>query len=250
MALKSKDAFDMNGLYRIDFYPRDWISGTRELSDRARGVYIDLLARIYDLGRPLDYDERDLCRYLGYRDRRQLIPVIKELADKGKIRIVDNLIVNDRAQREIAVAQERIAASKKGGSSPKPRKKGSRPGPERVLDAVLAPSQEGNIVEFQTHNGNPSPSPSPSKESNYAFEGKVVRLTQRDFDQWRESYPGVVDLRAWLQSRDDYLATRPEPERENWFHSTSKQLQKDNEMVARAAATAEANEQARRFAPL
>ncbi len=48
----------MPGLFRFDFYPRDWVSGTRELSDRARGVYIDLLCRMYDLGRDLDYDEK------------------------------------------------------------------------------------------------------------------------------------------------------------------------------------------------
>ncbi len=90
-----------------------------------------------------------------------------------------------------------------------------------------------------------------SKNSNdYAFSGKVVRLIQRDFDQWRESYPGIVDLRGWLQNRDDYLATRPEPEQRDWFHSTSRQLQKENEAIARAVATAEANEQARHFAPL
>ncbi|CCG40879.1 DUF1376 domain-containing protein [Magnetospirillum molischianum] len=55
----------MSGLFKFDFYTRDWISGTRELSDRARGVYVDLLVRMYDLGRPLDYDESDLCRFLG-----------------------------------------------------------------------------------------------------------------------------------------------------------------------------------------
>ena len=64
----------MAGLSRFDFYPRDWISGTWGLSDRARGVYIDLLARMYDLGRPLDYDPKELCRFLRYRDRRQLNP--------------------------------------------------------------------------------------------------------------------------------------------------------------------------------
>lgn len=139
----------MSGLPRFDFYPRDWISGTRGLSDRARGVYVDLLARMYDLGRPLDFDIRDLCRFLGYRDRRQLDPVLRELITAGKIAVVDGKLTNARALREIAAAHERIAAGKRGG---RPRKKpagndragneiASRSPPDADLDPILTRSQ-------------------------------------------------------------------------------------------------------------
>ena len=33
----------MTGLSRFDFYPRDWHLDTRDLSNGAKGVYIDLL---------------------------------------------------------------------------------------------------------------------------------------------------------------------------------------------------------------
>ena len=39
----------MAGLSRFDFYPRDWFLDTRDLSNAAKGVYIDLLAT-NDLG--------------------------------------------------------------------------------------------------------------------------------------------------------------------------------------------------------
>ena len=67
-----------------------------------------------------------------------------------------------------------------------------------------------------------------SKEAqapDYAFAGEVVRLKPADFQRWQRSY-AKLDLMAELQSRDDWLATQPEPERKNWFHSTSAWLRK------------------------
>ena len=48
----------MSGLSRFDFYPRDWFLDTRDLSDRAKGCYIDLLAATYNRGGPLPYPPR------------------------------------------------------------------------------------------------------------------------------------------------------------------------------------------------
>ena len=60
---------------------------------------------------------------------------------------------------------------------------------------------------------------------DYTFSGSVIRLKRADFDRWQSSY-SRLDLMAELQSRDDWLATQPEPERKNWFHSTSRWLSK------------------------
>ena len=151
----------MAGLSRFDMYPRDWISGTRELSDRARGAYIDLLCRMYDLGRHLDHDERELCRFLGYRDHRQLRPVLDELITKGKIILDGGKLFNARTMREIEAAQQKIAAGKKGG---RPRKSGTSEAPARHQRASSDHFQGASIEENQGDNKNPpSPSPSPSK---------------------------------------------------------------------------------------
>jgi hypothetical protein len=58
------------------------------------------------------------------------------------------------------------------------------------------------------------------EENNYAFAGRVVRLNGRDFDRWQANFP-LLDLKAVLQSRDDFLINRPEAERVKWFQSTS-----------------------------
>ncbi|MCZ6885044.1 MAG: DUF1376 domain-containing protein, partial [Alphaproteobacteria bacterium] len=106
----------MTGLSRFDFYPRDWISGTRELSAKARGVYIDLLTRMYDLGKRIDYDEKELCRFLSLHDRRQLRPILKELFDKDKIIATDDgKLTNGRFEKELEAANRHIEYSRKGG---------------------------------------------------------------------------------------------------------------------------------------
>jgi len=60
--------------------------------------------------------------------------------------------------------------------------------------------------------------------SDYAFEGRIIRLKHVDLDRWRTSFPDV-DVQAQLQSRDDWLATEAdEATRKKWFVSTSNQL--------------------------
>lgn len=70
-------------------------------------------------------------------------------------------------------------------------------------------------------------------KGGYAFCGQVVRLTRAHFAQWQESFPDI-DLRASLQSRDDWLSTQPEPERKRWFCSTSSWLAGKQQEATRA----------------
>ena len=64
----------MSGLSRFDFYPRDWHLDTRDLSNAAKGVYIDFLASMYARGGPIPADERELCRICGCATARSLRP--------------------------------------------------------------------------------------------------------------------------------------------------------------------------------
>jgi Protein of unknown function (DUF1376) len=68
----------------------------------------------------------------------------------------------------------------------------------------------------------------------YAFEGRVIRLDQADFDRWRKAYDAIPDLRAELHSLDDWLAQQPEAKRKAWFQTTSGALsRKHQEHLAR-----------------
>jgi uncharacterized protein YdaU (DUF1376 family) len=107
----------MSGLSRFDFYPRDWHLDTRDLSNAAKGVYIDLLAGMYARGGPLPYDERELCRLCGCATVRSLRPLLDELIRKGKLWVADGVLINRRALEEIAKAERRQAIASEGGKA-------------------------------------------------------------------------------------------------------------------------------------
>lgn len=66
----------------------------------------------------------------------------------------------------------------------------------------------------------------------YAFLGRVIRLTARDYDQWRKSFSNL-DLRAELQARDDWLSTQGVEAHKTWFIRTSNWLAKRNDEAGR-----------------
>ena len=74
------------------------------------------------------------------------------------------------------------------------------------------------------------------KEENnngaYAFSGRVIRLNELDFARWKKAY-SLIDIRAALQGRDDWLSDRPEAERKRWFQSTSSWLANKQQEAAR-----------------
>lgn len=66
----------------------------------------------------------------------------------------------------------------------------------------------------------------PNKQ--YAFEGKIIKLKQKDFDAWKLAYPDL-NLRGELLQRDIWLQEQPEAEQKRWFISTSQFFIKQNE---------------------
>jgi hypothetical protein len=66
----------------------------------------------------------------------------------------------------------------------------------------------------------------------FAFCGDVVRLSFADFRKWQTSFPDL-DLRAQLQTRDDWLTTQPEDAKKRWFLSTSSWLASQQAKAAR-----------------
>lgn len=101
--------------------------------------------------------------------------------------------------------------------------------------------EEKRERDTENHTEDPSPPRAHARgdaSREYAFAGRVVRLTEGDFNQWAAAY-GHLDLAAELTARDAYLAG-PEVndrDRKNWFQSTSKYLANRNaEMRQRARA--------------
>ena len=58
---------------------------------------------------------------------------------------------------------------------------------------------------------------------NYAFAGRVIRLTFEDLQRWKRAFSDL-DLMPLLTARDDWLSGQPESDQKRWFPSTSSWL--------------------------
>lgn len=104
----------MNKIRRIDFYPDEWLAGTKRLSAVERGVYITICALIYSEGGALDYSDDDIaheCRM----PVSEVQLVLSSLEQSGKVKRRNGKISNARCDAELKKASERIAKAKEAG---------------------------------------------------------------------------------------------------------------------------------------
>lgn len=68
-----------------------------------------------------------------------------------------------------------------------------------------------------------------SDEKSYAVCGKVIKLTQEDFDKWQSTFHAIPDLRAELMLLDDYYSGKDPKAGKDWFHRTSSNLNRKHQ---------------------
>ena len=109
---------------------------------------------------------------------------------------------------------EKYQASADNGGTPTGTPTGTRPGQHR--DKGEEVSKKGR-----------------KERGPYAFEGKVIKLTESDFTRWERVYKNISNLRAQLESRDAWLSGQPESAQKTWFRSTAAWLaNKDADAVS------------------
>ena len=159
------------------------------------------------------------------------------LVDNEKIAVRDGLIHQERCQRELERAAEIIRKRAESGS------KGGRITATRQKKAKENSTTDLANATAVLHPPSPSPSPTTSKKEVYAFAGRVIRLKECDFTRWSEAFQAIPDLRALLQSRDDWLATEvSEKDQRHWFTSTSNYLANQNTRFLAEQAASQADE--------
>lgn len=115
------------------FFPSDWLSGTRRLSGLERGVYISLIALMYDQGKPLSDDPKELADDCGVT-RRQFDAALAQLLRRGKIVQTENGLWNERVSCEILARSERISNSKAAVAERERKKAEQNQRPETSAD--------------------------------------------------------------------------------------------------------------------
>ena len=95
------------------FYPNDWLAGTRSLSAVETGVYITIIATLYDRAQPLPNDAEDLARLCG-ASKRVFSAALARLVATGKLVITENgEIWNARVEEELQNRNEKVEGNSK-----------------------------------------------------------------------------------------------------------------------------------------
>lgn len=104
----------MDRIFRIDFYPQDWLIDTARLTNEERGVYIQIVMMIYSNRGPIPDDEKHLANICNC-STRMVRSVIKSLFEKGFIQITGSKITQKRAELELNIKRTHLERSSKGG---------------------------------------------------------------------------------------------------------------------------------------
>lgn len=103
---------------RVDFSPDEWLSGTAELSDEDRGIYITICALIYSRGGPVRYD---VLKGHSHSHGNKLQAALDRLELAGKITRNGSEIDQKRCENELEKARKRHEKALENGA------KGGRP---------------------------------------------------------------------------------------------------------------------------
>lgn len=90
----------------IRFFPSDWLAGTRGLSASETGIYITLIASMYERGEPVPEDHKRLSRLCG-ASNSTFQTALATLIEAGKLTRVDGGLWNDRVQKERVYLSEK-----------------------------------------------------------------------------------------------------------------------------------------------
>lgn len=212
----------------MKWYPTDWRADPklRMCSLAARGLWIELIGFAHE-GEPYGHltingispTMEDIASLVG----RPLAEVRKAMAELQAKQVYSTdeagTIYSRRMVRDKAKAEKDRQNGKGGGN---PKLKGG------VKDGVN-PQDKAQIPEARNQNPErkeDSPADAGSPSGRYVFESGVIRLNERDFEQWRKAFSNL-DLAAELLS----LSQWAESEGKNWFHAVKGALAKRNREV-------------------
>lgn len=104
-------------IVHIPFYPSDWLAGTLGLSDAEKGVYITLIARMYEMAGPIERNDDRLFRICGSKSKASFVKALEYLISEGKILDTKNGLFNEKASKVIEQTIEKSSKAKAAAQS-------------------------------------------------------------------------------------------------------------------------------------
>lgn len=102
----------MSNMPWFQFYPADWLSGTRTLSASETGIYITLIATMYDKREPLKLEPDRLARLCGSTVKK-FTEALAKLISEGKIVEGENGLWNDRVAEQLHIFDSKSEKARK-----------------------------------------------------------------------------------------------------------------------------------------
>lgn len=99
------------GVTHVPFYPSDWLAGTRGLSAVETGIYITLIAMMYERGGAIADDRDRLARLCG-ASKAQFASALETLIDDGKIAVEDAFLSNEKVKKVLGFVKEKSKSAK------------------------------------------------------------------------------------------------------------------------------------------
>lgn len=98
----------------VRFFPSDWLGGTRGMSAAETGIYITLIASMYERGEPVPEEPARLARLCG-ASNSAFKTALESLISEGKIRRVEGGLWNDRVEKEGVYRAEKSEVARSAG---------------------------------------------------------------------------------------------------------------------------------------
>ncbi len=158
----------MSTITHVRFYPSDWLAGTRGMTAAETGVYITLIAMMYERAGPIREDAARLARLCG-ASNSAFATILDCLLEDGKIARVDGGLFNERVEKEISyvLKNSEVAASKAKSRWAKSEDKSTPVECSGIAEAMLTNSHKPNTSSLRSDVGADAPKksakPSPRK---------------------------------------------------------------------------------------
>jgi uncharacterized protein YdaU (DUF1376 family) len=157
----------MDRIFRVDFYPHEWLTLTGHMTPVQKGIFIDIVALIYANRGPIRNDPNHFGRVSNCSSRLAR-SVFEKLVEHGDLQITRNgFVTQKRCESELNLKRTHLEASARGG---------------RTRNEKHPQSQKNNDLEPTpplSSLATSSPSPSPTVVSGHGNARATTEFFER-----------------------------------------------------------------------
>lgn len=197
------------------FFPSDWLGGTRGLTSSETGIYITLIAMMYERDGWLDANHSRLARLCG-ASNSAFSKAIETLLSDEKIIEKEGAYSNERVLEELSYRSKKETLARRAAKSrwqeKSTKSKGGAKRPHSVGNAI--PEARGHIPDNKV-----------KEDTDVSSKKRASRLPEDwelpvDFREWcHEEWPGI---------RDQFIASQADRFRDYWVSKAGRDAAKVN----------------------